>query len=337
MTIVLDVAIGITFLYLLLALIVTTVQELLASALGLRAQNLYAALEGMLKGTSPGAGATGPGSTLITEVYSHPLIKNLRGKKLLAPNELSLPSYIPSKTFALALLDVLRRRSSLSEELGATKLLNGARETLGAIEGHDDLKRSLELVFEQAETKATRLDEEVELVTSGIETWFNDRMSRASGWYTRKAQLLALVLGLAVTAVTNADSIRVVDALWHNGALREAAASTAQSFYDRSQASAGSQNSGSAQPPAAARPATAAAGTSDPLRELNASKLPIGWEGLDFTDAKLWPLRLLGWLITTLAVSLGAGFWFDALGDALGLRKTGPKVSAATGRVEDDD
>jgi hypothetical protein len=342
MTIVLDVAIGITFLYLLLALLVTTVQELFASALRLRAQNLYEALEGMLKRDehAAGKGAPGPardGKTLLAEVYAHPLIKNLRGKKLLTPSELALPSYIPSKTFALALLDVLRRRSSLSGELGATKLLSGAREAVAAIDGHADLKHALELIFEQAEVKATRLDEEVELVTSGIETWFNDRMSRASGWYTRKAQLLGLVLGLAVTAITNADSIRVVNALWHNGALREAAASTAQSFYDRSAARPAASAAADSKPPSDVNPATVSkpAGA-DPLQELNLSKLPIGWEGLEFTDPKPWPLRLLGWLITTLAVSLGAGFWFDALGDALGLRKTGPKVSAATGRVEAD-
>jgi hypothetical protein len=342
MTIVLDVAIGITFLYLLLALIVTTIQELVASVLRLRAQNLYQAVEGMLASDAHAAPAgkknLGNAGTLLAEVYAHPLIKNLRGKKLLAASELGLPSYIPSNTFALALLDVLRRRSSLAGELGAAKLLKGARETTAAIEGHADLKHALELIFEQAEAKASRVDEEVDLVMGGLESWFNDRMSRASGWYARKAQLLSLVLGLAVTAVVNADSTRVVSALWHNGALREAAASAAQSFYDRSESRPADRATPSDAGTKAA--ATGVAGTqpagADALQALNLSKLPIGWEGLEFTDPKPWPLRLLGWLVTTLAVSLGAGFWFDALGGALGLRKTGPKVSAATGRVQDD-
>src|SRR4051812_46571371 len=115
MTIVLDVAIGITFLYLLLALIVTTVQELVASTLRLRAQNLYRALEGMLKSDEHAHGSdktpAADGNRLLTEVYAHPLIKNLRGKRLFSASELALPSYIPSQTFALTLLDVLRRRS----------------------------------------------------------------------------------------------------------------------------------------------------------------------------------------------------------------------------------
>ena len=47
-----------------------------------------------------------------------------------------------------------------------------------------------------------------------------------------------------------------------------------------------------------------------------------------------WVLAFAGWLITALAVSLGAGFWFDVLGKALQLRGTGAKVSTTTGTVE---
>ncbi|HXP02869.1 MAG TPA: hypothetical protein VN808_02035 [Stellaceae bacterium] len=34
---------------------------------------------------------------------------------------------------------------------------------------------------------------------------------------------------------------------------------------------------------------------------------------------------VLGWVITALATSLGAPFWFDALNNLLQLRNTGPK------------
>jgi hypothetical protein len=45
-------------------------------------------------------------------------------------------------------------------------------------------------------------------------------------------------------------------------------------------------------------------------------------------------LLVLGWLVTILAVSLGANFWFDVLAKALQLRGSGPKISAATGEIE---
>ena len=43
-----------------------------------------------------------------------------------------------------------------------------------------------------------------------------------------------------------------------------------------------------------------------------------------------WGRALGGWLITFLALSLGAPFWFDALGKIAGLRATGPPAKPAS-------
>jgi hypothetical protein len=331
MTTVLDVAIGITFLYLLLALVVTTAQELIAALFELRAQNLYSTLAGMLEASGPAAEAKAleGSASLLVELYAHPLIRNLCHPTFFRPDRFKLPSYIPSKTFAQALLDVLRRRSTLSNELGADKLLAGARESVRLMQGHADLKRTLELVFEEAESKATRVDEQVALVTAGIETRFNERMSRASGWYKRKAQWIGLLLAFGVTLLTNSDSIHVASSLWKNGALRDAVVASAQSYDESATAPPASSV---ALPAPAVSSATAALETA--VQTLASAKLPIGWDVEPSQTA--WPLRILGWIITTLAVSLGAGFWFDALGKTLGLRKTGPRISPQTGRLEDD-
>jgi hypothetical protein len=40
-------------------------------------------------------------------------------------------------------------------------------------------------------------------------------------------------------------------------------------------------------------------------------------------DFNVW--AILGWLITALAVSLGAPFWFDTLDTILNIRGAGPK------------
>jgi hypothetical protein len=69
MSIVVDVAIGVVFLYLLLALLVTTVQEFLASVLRMRSTNLYNAIEGMLKGSVAGAGGA-PGAPASTKLIT---------------------------------------------------------------------------------------------------------------------------------------------------------------------------------------------------------------------------------------------------------------------------
>jgi hypothetical protein len=41
---------------------------------------------------------------------------------------------------------------------------------------------------------------------------------------------------------------------------------------------------------------------------------PQSWEG--------WLMKLLGWILTTIAVSLGAPFWFDMLNKVMVIRAT---------------
>lgn len=62
------------------------------------------------------------------------------------------------------------------------------------------------------------------------ETWFNESMDRLSGWYKRKATLLAFIIGLALAAVLNVDSIALAQHLWREPAVREALVANATEF-----------------------------------------------------------------------------------------------------------
>jgi hypothetical protein len=91
MLVLLDVVIGVSFVYLLLALICTTANEWIAGARGLRAKTLHQGIGQLL----------GP---LTGEFYRHPLIATLSepGKR---------PSYIPAHMFSSAAIDVLGRHA----------------------------------------------------------------------------------------------------------------------------------------------------------------------------------------------------------------------------------
>jgi len=295
----LEVAIGLSFLYLLLALLVTTLQELGASILSLRAKQLYVAIEGMLK--------EGGSSPYVDKLFAHPLIANLAERELkvvdgkLPTFGQGLPSYIPSKNFAIALLHVLEGKP-ISQVTAAEATLASVRATVDHIKV-PKLKDALLVLLDETERVEKDADKQITVLTEQIETWFNDRMSRASGWYKRQAQLISLVLGIFVSGAFNASTFKVAERLWHDSGLRAAVVASAEGFKN---ASAGS---------------------------LIGSELPIGWHGY---SAQGWDLVVIpvGWLVTGLAVSLGSGFWFDLLGKALPLRSTGPKVSATSGRVE---
>jgi hypothetical protein len=105
---ILDTAIGLIFVFLLVSLIVSAATELVSGWLNWRAENLWAGIQNLLD--SPGA------KDWVTKLYEHPLVEGLsrsRTKgfalaKLLAPVPKG-PSYIPSRTFALALLDLIQQ------------------------------------------------------------------------------------------------------------------------------------------------------------------------------------------------------------------------------------
>ncbi|HKO92177.1 MAG TPA: hypothetical protein VJU61_13530 [Polyangiaceae bacterium] len=328
---ILDVAIGLIFLYLLLALVATTVQELVASVLRLRAKNLYDALEGMLKGeVELGAGGTAK-KRIIQALYEHPLIRNLcrtapqfQDGKLVSRR--ALPSYIPSRTFALALLDVLRGDTAAAQAVGAREVLLKAGGTLDRITNNDDLRRNLKLLLADAAVPLDKLDEAAAHASRCVETLFNDRMARASGWYKRQAQGIALLISMLLAGLANADTLYIADRLWTDDALRSAVVQGAGN-YQRAQAPEAAPGAG-----ATVEVAAAAAKFGQSVRALESAGFPIGWSrsiggGLGFFS------MLLGWLITAFAVSLGSNFWFDVLSKALQIRGGGPKVSAVTGRV----
>jgi hypothetical protein len=326
MSIALDVGIGVVFLYLMLALTVTICQELLTTLLASRAKHLYGAIASMLEG----AGKDQQG--LVRKFYEHPLIRNLSNEELeLTKGHPSLggkglPSYIPSKTFALALIDVLRKDRKLSEVTGADRILASASEVVATLpEGR--LKQALSILLTDAERFGQDVDQRSRLVSERIEGWFNDRMARASGWYKRRAQVISIVLALGVTLAFNADTLHVAGRLWNDAALRAGVVAAADAFA-KGQVAA---------PPNTPEPKLVERGEALASKaiELQNSGVPVGWQNRDWAAFRPvdYLLLALGWLLTALAVSLGAAFWFDILSKALQLRGSGLKVSASTGVV----
>src|SRR5262245_14260437 len=100
---ILDVAIGVMFVFLVLSLVSSVINEWIASVIQQRGKNLFNGIKNLLNDPD----FTG----LAQQLYSHGLIDSIsKGVAPGAPNR--LPSYMPSSTFALALLDLLSSRGA---------------------------------------------------------------------------------------------------------------------------------------------------------------------------------------------------------------------------------
>jgi hypothetical protein len=191
---VLEVAIGLSFCYGTVALIVTTLQEALASLFRLRANTLLAGIKSMLNDPAFDG--------LARAVYAHPLVNphtdgNATDEGALA----SRPSYIEPAHFAIALVD------SLWKVPGDFVQLRGAVDAIP-----DPQVRAAMLSMM---SRARDLQQFQDMLAD----WFDNAMARMSGAYKRSQLLISLLLALLLAILFNIDSIHLFRTLWQQPAL----------------------------------------------------------------------------------------------------------------------
>jgi hypothetical protein len=189
-----------------------------------------------------------------------------------------------------------------------------------------------------------------------LELWFSDAMDRASGWYKRVSQLVMIAVAFVMAAWCNVDTLRIVAVLSGNKELRKSVAESASDYLSTQLKNVATLNDPTPRPPvltlpvttlpgdtqtpalsSAATPSTAdgveqkIAAFNTTLKQMDTLGLPIGWGKAEVIYAfSAWPLVLIGWLMSALAATLGANFWFQILGSLLKLRITGAKPEEAT-------
>lgn len=192
---VLEVAIGLVFCYASVALIVSSINEAIASALKLRSKSLLDGVKALLNDQKF--------SGLALQLYNHALINPTAGGR--ATNEKQLehkPSYIDSKQFAVALIDVLQSTGG------------GFAQLASDIDKIQDpqLRQLLNGMYARAAGK-------IENLRADLAGWFDTGMERVSGAYKRQTQLICLILGLLIAAFLNIDSFHLFQALWQHPTL----------------------------------------------------------------------------------------------------------------------
>ena len=264
-----DVAMGLVFFYVTLSLVCSSIQEIIASLLGLRSRNLKKGIENLI------------GSEYADAMYDHPLIKGLRKPK-------KLPSYIKPDIFSTALIDMISRDKT--EENAIDTAAEDVRILIARIDANNPTRELLISLVD-------KVNPTVEDLRERLADWFDAGMDRVAGWYKRQVKYFLIGVAAVVTVAVNADSIRMVEQLWQDDALRTAIATAAEQAVangDLSQV--------------------------DERTELRG--FPIGYPD-PFPSITFQ--MIVGWLLTIAAISLGAPFWFDLLSKISHLRASGTR------------
>ncbi len=336
-----DVAIGLGFVFFLLSVLSSSLNEAIAAVLNLRGKTLRAGIANLLPQTAAPTSAVRPSTTPIEQFYGNARVLSLNSnnfRSLFGQRGKKEPSYIPARVFALTALDVVAPAASGEGAGAAPAALAGlvvrARQGLDANPVEFTTSPAGRIVADALDLVQDVADpvEKLSAFLGSIETAFNDAMDRLSGWYKRRSQLILFVIALAFAAGLNVDAFTVGQRLWKDDALRAVIAAQASATV------AGGKpvcpkpvptrtprgTSGSA----ALNSLANAANCLGDVRQLG---LPIGWSKATSPHGVLQYLaKIVGFLVTAFAVMLGAPFWFDFLGKVSQLRSTGPKPSTVT-------
>ncbi|GAB4580173.1 MAG: hypothetical protein Fur0022_29120 [Anaerolineales bacterium] len=308
--VIVEVVIGVLFVWILLALITSQVSDWAASLFKWRSDMLEDTIKNMLGCES-----------MCMDFYSHPLIKGLhtgKGKRK--------PSYIPNNQFALVVFDLLIKAGTEdSQILKAGKAVEAQAESIFAklrtaihkigSNPNDDkqgLARALETLLidvASAGDKIQDADQALAQARKRTEAWFDNAMERLSGAYKRRAQFSTIVIGMVLAFSINADSLAIANALWTQPLVREAIVAQAEQF----------------QLPQEETDTPAPEAPLEYVNTLQGLSLPIGWAPENVpSDFNGWFVKLGGILLSGAAAAQGAPFWFEILRKVLNFRAPVP-------------
>ena len=275
---------------------------------------------------------------LVARIMAHPLIgvtahagqgpARAGDAPLKNQQRRQLPSYVSGRSFAQALIDVI-----VPDARGATTMTQ-IEQSIASIPPGDipeQLRAALQSMTDNANA-------DVAAFRTNLEHWYDDQMSRVSGWYKRHTRWVSLVLGVIVVLVFNLNVLTIARSIYTDEALRGSVVTQA------TQASSCGKKD----------PATCLQDLRGTLASVRGAGLPIGWTKVApcavpksgcnwFEDRGLWVhhgqiwtiqiaefgLLLLGWVLMAIALLPGANFWFDILGRLGTLRTSGPKPKTA--------
>ncbi len=328
---ILEIIIGLVFVILLFSLLATTIMELISGIFALRGHNLIKGIKHIL--------AHDGDDYLFKQFKNSELYKQLCARRSWSDQTYRPPSYISSNSFWVILSSLIFRGTNDSideykEKLEKAPIGNHLKNVLIQLaedaEKEDFLRRRIDKVRKSVEfiqneevknqiiSYADGVEEKVVSFKKKVEDWYDDVMDRTSGWYKRQTQLILFVLGMFIAIGFNVDIIQIYQSLSKNPELALKIANEAQAYVDNNPTLETQLNTEIVELL---------------KRDIVAiqSPLGIGWDFKTVPSYGIneWLLKLVGWFVTALSVTLGAPFWFDLLRKLVNIRSAGVKPNVA--------
>jgi len=256
-----------------------------------------------------------------------------------------LNGFLKRYSISQSTINALVQPLMTDSELQLNQILNAV---LQLAKSRPQLSQLVTSLFTSLDTYLSEGESRLSAARHTVEQWFDDAMDRASGWYKSSTQLWLGLVGLLLACLLNVDTISVATALWRDPTLRQNAVEQAKKYQLTSTDGTSFSN-----------PAEVAQAIRDLNTQLSQDlHLPIGWrtqvyqlqagESCVFLPTRrgdVWGIssqngcvylreaaanqnagvlmKVLGLLLTAVAVTQGAPFWFDLISKLTNPRGSG--------------
>jgi hypothetical protein len=312
----LDVALGLSFIFFLFSVLVSTTSEMILSWTNARGKMLWKALSHLLPQSGHGKGAQP-----LQDFVAHPLMAAMhRHTAADASVAKDFPSYLSNSQFSQVLMDLLETKGTAEKAETRWEIVQSGIKALP-----EAAKGPLMALSRDAERNLLPGQEPMSVFQFLAGQWFDAMMDRTTGWYKRLTQVWNFIVGLVLAVACNLNVMAITRALSTNDELRAA-------FVQKAEASVKAQSDLAARM-GVEESKGARAVFDEAVTELAEAGFPVGWNK---TTAAAWAKHpvstffesLLGWLMAGAAAALGAQFWFDLMKKIINMRGTGSKPEA---------
>jgi hypothetical protein len=338
----LDLVIGLIFIYLIYSIAASTLWEIFVNAAHLKGNMLRKWITSNFKELNDPE--TGDNKILdhpMISLLHYPIIKGnpmtwFRKKDQKKPvSQGNKPTYISASTFTDVLVDLVTRDPEVP--LGTIDVnINTFRNQLIQTKFLPDGLKSVFLGY------INEASGSLQKAKDKIAAWYEEAQDRLIGSYKKNLQMWIFLISALLVVSTNADTFNLVSYLYNNDNAREALATKASLLVQDPAIVNLIERINTTKVDEAMQKDKQAiveelkmdVARLDSLRaELQQDNIPIGWNQTELsvlkkmTDHKfVWYLKkIIGLLITILAVALGSPFWFDVLSKLSNLRSSGKK------------
>jgi hypothetical protein len=327
---VLDVVIGLLFVFFVFSLLVSGINEGVRKLLNTRSKVLWGSVRKLLaapvadprtslnprlpavppredpggsapSGTPATNGNAADDGWLFDQLFNHPLIAKLDPA---LEGKLTRISHIPPREFARAMVDILAPRDDAGSPVWGD--IEARVAELPAT-----VRSQLQILLEEAEGSIREF-------RGAVEGWFDSSMARVSDWYKKRTRKAMAAYGLLVAAFFNVSAVVVTMDLYEDEIVRDAVVTLADAQVAEDAPGGGPES------------CTDRECIEADVAALVETRLPVLWRQCEadgktvwcgFESGGRWVATIVGWIVTAAALSMGASFWFALLRKAFRVRE----------------